>query len=398
MTSEISNLVEEINLKPQLVSFLVNGVLFELNEELIQKRASNSILAREDRRAQFYDIDKNVYVFDQPSDVFEVLVYFISTGLLSRPTNINNLKLYSLLSFFEMDKTVINTFKKMEHLVFEINWEKTQCSTNSWLYTFFALPFTSRAKLINIFFFAMTMISYGNLCFEYTFALPLFQLIPSPTDNTTMILTIIGLDFNPSIEYLSYLPEIIYLIILLMEFFIRFIYVSNKLKYFSNYLTIIDLLSILSCIIYLCSIIKIKENNIIIRLIICFRLIRILKLTRYSMYIRQYIQTIFYYYDISILFFIIFICLCIFFGNLTYGISLIDHHRIHLTPLDSLYYSYETILTIGFGEHIPSTPYLTWIIITSILFGTICLSLPVPFLAIYNFNLDHYEQEKIMLN
>ncbi|CAF1612323.1 unnamed protein product, partial [Rotaria sordida] len=125
-TSEISNLVEEINLKPQLVSFLVNGVLFELNEELIQKRASNSILAREDRRAQFYDIDKNVYVFDQPSDVFEVLVYFISTGLLSRPTNINNLKLYSLLSFFEMDKTVINTFKKMEHLVFEINWEKTQ--------------------------------------------------------------------------------------------------------------------------------------------------------------------------------------------------------------------------------------------------------------------------------
>ncbi|CAF1495258.1 unnamed protein product, partial [Rotaria sordida] len=126
MTSEISNLVEEINLKPQLVSFLVNGVLFELNEELIQKRASNSILAREDRRAQFYDIDKNVYVFDQPSDVFEVLVYFISTGLLSRPTNINNLKLYSLLSFFEMDKTVINTFKKMEHLVFEINWEKTQ--------------------------------------------------------------------------------------------------------------------------------------------------------------------------------------------------------------------------------------------------------------------------------
>jgi len=28
-----------------------------------------------------------------------------------------------------------------------------------------------------------------------------------------------------------------------------------------------------------------------------------------------------------------------------------------------------------------------------------CLSLPVPFLGIYNFNLDNYEQEKIkMLN
>jgi hypothetical protein len=88
-----------------------------------------------------------------------------------------------------------------------------------------------------------------------------------------------------------------------------------------------------------------------------------------------------------------------FFGNLTYGISLIDRHRIHSTPFESLYYSYETILTIGFGVHIPSTPYLTWITLTSVLFGMICLSLPVPFLAIYNFNLDNYEQEKInMLN
>ncbi|CAF2485505.1 unnamed protein product [Rotaria sp. Silwood2] len=126
ITSETPNLEEDITLKLQLVSFLVDGVLFELSEELIQKRASNSILAREDRRAQFYDVDKNAYVFDQPADAFEVLVYFISTGLLSRPTNINNLKLYSLLSFFEMDETIMNTFKKMEHLVFEINWEKTQ--------------------------------------------------------------------------------------------------------------------------------------------------------------------------------------------------------------------------------------------------------------------------------
>lgn len=82
-----------------------------------------------------------------------------------------------------------------------------------------------------------------------------------------------------------------------------------------------------------------------------------------------------------------------FFGNLTYGISLIDRDRVHSTPLDSLYFAYETILTIGFGEHIPSTPYLTWITITAVLFGMLCLSLPVPFLAIYNLNLDNYEHK-----
>ena len=235
------------------------------------------------------------------------------------------------------------------------------------------------------------MISYGNLCFEYTFALPSIRSESSSTNNTT-----IGLDFYPSKQSLSYLPETIYLILLLIEFIFRFIFVSNKLKYFSNYLTIIDILSILSCISYLCSI---SKNDLIIRLISSFRLIRIFKLSRYSTYIRQYIQTIFYHSEMSVLLFFVFICLCIFFGYLTYGISLIDRHRIHSTPLDSLYYSYETILTIGFGIHIPSTPYLTWITITSVVFGMMCLSLPVPFLAIYTFNLDHYEQEKIkMLN
>jgi hypothetical protein len=122
---ESSSLSSEMNSEPQLHKFLVDGVLFELSDELIQKRAPNSILAREERRVEFYDLTKNAYIFDQPADVFEVLVYFISTGLLSRPIHINNIELYSLLSYFEIDEIVLNTFKKAEHLVFEINWEQT---------------------------------------------------------------------------------------------------------------------------------------------------------------------------------------------------------------------------------------------------------------------------------
>ncbi len=66
-----------------------------------------------------------------------------------------------------------------------------------------------------------------------------------------MILTAIGLDFSSSTDNLSYLPGLIYLWIVNIEFSFRFIYISNKFKYFSNYLTIIDLLSMLRCIIYL---------------------------------------------------------------------------------------------------------------------------------------------------
>ena len=407
-TDESSLVPSETNSKLPLLQFLVNNVLFEINEELIQKRIPNSLLASETYRAQFYDIDQKVYIFDQPSDAFEVLVYFISTGLLSRPTNINEMKLYSLLSLFEIDEIVINTLKKLENLACEVNWEETDrwewelicflkntksffSSNNSFLHTLFAYPFTPKAKLINTFFFAITIISYGNLCFEYTFALPLFRSVLSSIDNTTMILTPIGLDFSSSTDNFFYLTELIYLLILLIEFSCRFLYASNKLQHFSNYLTIIDLLSIISCIIYLYSLIQLREFS---QLIACFRSIRILKLSRYSRFIHQYIQTIISQYEITILLFFIFLSLGLFFSNFIYGLSLIDRSRKYSTPFESFYYIYETIFTIGFGIHLTSTSYLTWITLTSVLFGMMCLSLPVPFLAIYNFNLDNYEQEK----
>ena len=109
-----------------ILHLLVDNIPFEISEELITKRASNSLLANEDRRSQFYDVRQKVYVFDQPADVFEVLLYFICTGLFSRPMQINPMKLYSLLVFFEIDQTVIDSYKQMEHLVFEINWERIE--------------------------------------------------------------------------------------------------------------------------------------------------------------------------------------------------------------------------------------------------------------------------------
>lgn len=116
----------EIALKFRRIPCLVDGILFELNEELIQKRIPNSIFARQDRLSQFYDKEKHIYIFDQPNDAFEILVYFISTGLLSRPTHVDNIKLYLLLEFFEIDEIILNTYKKMEHLAFENNRERTK--------------------------------------------------------------------------------------------------------------------------------------------------------------------------------------------------------------------------------------------------------------------------------
>lgn len=126
MTADSLHLTSDVNARPTLIRCLVGGIVFEISEELIQKRASQSLFTQKDRLEQFYDSEKQLFVFDQPAEAFEVLVYFIGTGLLTRPTHVSSMKLYFVLRFFEMDKVVIDTFKQMEHLARETHWETTE--------------------------------------------------------------------------------------------------------------------------------------------------------------------------------------------------------------------------------------------------------------------------------
>ena len=111
-------------LSPQLVKFVVDGVSFELDATLIEKRVPQSLLAHEGRLARFYHAERKAYAFDQSADAFEVLVYFISTGLLTRPSHVTSRKLHALLSFLEVDEALLRTYEKMEHLACETYWDK----------------------------------------------------------------------------------------------------------------------------------------------------------------------------------------------------------------------------------------------------------------------------------
>ena len=260
-------------------------------------------------------------------------------------------------------------------------------SGNAWIRSFFAAPLSSKATITNLFFFAITMISYGNLAFAYTFAPAQLRSFPSATDTT-----VIDVDFSSSFDPF----ELIYLFVLLVELVLRYFYVSDKVTFLGNYLIIIDLLSILSCVTYLLFPLArqhVQHVDLIARCIAGFRLVRLLKLSRYSNYVRRYVQSLVHQFQCVVLLLEIFACLCVFFGNLLYGICLIDRHRRPTTPLDALYYAYESVMTIGLGVHIPSTPYLSWITMASVVLGMLCLSLPVPLLAIYHINLNAFEHD-----
>jgi hypothetical protein len=53
LKDESLNLALEINCKVSLLQFIVNGIVFKLREELIQKRVLKSIPSCQDCRAQF---------------------------------------------------------------------------------------------------------------------------------------------------------------------------------------------------------------------------------------------------------------------------------------------------------------------------------------------------------
>ena len=371
----------------------VEGIDFEIEKKLLKKRLNGSLLVDANRCRSFLNEDKTHYVFDQSAAAFEILVYFICTGLLTRPINVSAEEFYSLLIFFRVDRKVIETFKKIEHLSTDSHWEQNERSKISWIHRLFDKPSSSPSKIVNAFFFAITLISYANLCIEYSLAPPLI----SQQSNFSRTKTI-DLDFSTSMEQFFYLPELIYFIIIIIEFFCRYIYENDWRRFFRRPMIIIDLQTIVSCATYLLSMIFLVDlvnNQWIFRYLALSRLVRLLKLMRYSTFIRQYSQTIIEQSRIASLIFLIFIFLCIFFGNLMFSMTLMNRTTSSSNLLDSFYYAYETILTIGFGVDIPPAPYSDWITITSVLFGMLCLSLPVPFLAMYNLSLEKYERKTI---
>jgi hypothetical protein len=78
------------------------------------------------------------------------------------------------------------------------------------------------------------------------FVLPLFRSFPSPTDNTTMIQTAIGLDFRPSAHNVSSLLEIIYLCVLLIELFLTGVIITSVLLGMMCFTILVPFLAIYS--------------------------------------------------------------------------------------------------------------------------------------------------------
>lgn len=148
------------------------GSRYEVLESTIQ-RYPNTLLANHEKRAEFWDDERNEYFFDRNRLCFEsVLTYYQSGGFLLRPPNVPDILFLRELEFYELGEDVIKTVKG-ENIIPEPPRSLPKNKLQAQIWSLFEYPDTSNsARGIALFSCAIVLLSIVLFCIE---TLPVFQ-------------------------------------------------------------------------------------------------------------------------------------------------------------------------------------------------------------------------------
>ena len=159
------------NLKERLV-INICGAHYEVLESTIQ-RYPNTLLADREKRAEYWDEERNEYFFDRNRLCFEsVLTYYQSGGFVLRPANVPEILFVRELEFYELGEDVIKTVKG-ENKIPEPERALPKNKLQAQIWSLFEYPDTSNsARGIALFSCAIVLLSIVLFCIE---TLPVFQ-------------------------------------------------------------------------------------------------------------------------------------------------------------------------------------------------------------------------------
>ena len=148
------------------------GARYEVLESTIQ-RYPNTLLADLEKRAEYWDEERNEYFFDRNRLCFEsVLTYYQSGGFLLRPPHVPDILFIRELEFYELGEEVIKTVKG-ENLIPEPKKALPKNKLQAQIWSLFEYPDTSNsARTIALFSCAIVLLSIVLFCIE---TLPVFQ-------------------------------------------------------------------------------------------------------------------------------------------------------------------------------------------------------------------------------
>ena len=343
----------------QKVLINVRGERFETYEHTLS-RFPRTLLGSQSKRRRFYNPIKREYYFDRDKAVFNsILFYYQSNGILSKPETVSYEIFSSELKFFQLDGYFEDSDDELsaelaearrraaESLPCVRNFRRTR--RNVW--RFFEQPITPAERTYTKFSLILTVLSMVSLCLETLPTVKQSQLQIQRGNTTTEQITV---DY----DIVWSAVEVVFTIWFSVEFVLRFLCTPKIVKFVLSFSTLVDItaLSPLYVKIIVQSVTDQKASNVVPYPVLrVLRLVRLLKLKRYSVSIRLLFETIIDSREHMSLF-----VLCIVFNTILLSsfvyFSEGEGESSQFTSIPATFwFTIITLSSVGYGDYCPTS-------------------------------------------
>ncbi|XP_064632557.1 potassium voltage-gated channel protein Shaker-like [Lineus longissimus] len=357
------------------MSVNVSGMYYETRQAIFN-RHPNTLLGDPHKRKKYYDKKRKEYFFDRHRPTFDAIFnYYQYGGKLHRPPAVPDDVFLIELEFFEIEKEVVNEYKKdegytEEHIVLPTN----EAMKVVWM--LFEYPETSSAAfIIAILSVIFTVISIILFCVE---TLPVFSTSHCVEGE------------SPNFLDPFFIIETICTAWFTLEAVIRFISCPGKIRFFKDFKNIVDIMAVVPYYVTLfnvlisfsCERAKSSASLAFLRVI---RLVRIFKLTKHSAGLQVLVLTFKASAEGLGLFLVaLMVCILVFSSAIYYCEVGTANSQIESIP-DGFWWAVITMTTVGYGDKYPEGPWGKLIGSICALAGVLTLAIPVPIIT-ENFN------------
>ncbi|CAF2066459.1 unnamed protein product [Rotaria magnacalcarata] len=383
--------------------YLVAGYVYELNIENMKKIPSfifnDSVYMK-----QFYDPIRQVYCISRSRAFFEILVFYINHGILSRPVDIP-LDLYiEELNYYFIDREFLSKLKFVYDIPQTSDTTEIRYLPQSPLKTYIWRSIEYNETL----FGPMYRFIFGLICICSIF-IYMYELVVTRNENFleftekysgyfqnrihSVNVTVRFIDYRPDTYRLAFSIEILFVFLWTIELLMYLLSAPSVYFCIKSIFFWIDIINILNAIIYgIFSLTYNRQSNVVtnhiksmtftFQCMNIIKTIRMIKLGRYHKSIKLILQS---FGEASMDIFTLSIVLlgtsCVF-GAVIYSIERTTNPAtstiLFPTVGNSVYYTLLAITNVGFEGFLPSTYLGKWIACAAITIGLLTIALPLP--------------------
>lgn len=339
----------------------VRGEKFETYEDTLS-RFPRTLLGSQSKRRRFYNPSRREYYFDRDKALFNsILFYYQSNGILSKPDTVSYEMFSSELKFFQLDGDYEESDQEFDHALSATSRRNANDSltflrkltrTRRNIWRFFEQPVTPSERTIAKFSLILTVLSMVCLCLETLPVVQENQLEIQQRNSTTE-------EINVDYDIVWSAVEVVFTIWFTVEFVLRFLCAPQITKFISSFSTFVDLIALSPLYIKIIveSLTQKKAESLVpYPLLKVVRLVRLLKLKRYSVSIRLLFETIIDSGEHMRLF-----ALCIVFNTVLLSSFVYfaegegDSSQQFTSIPATFWFTVITLSSVGYGDYVPTS-------------------------------------------